>query len=292
MTRRGGAFALGLTVIALAVPAAAPAVSARSELRDPARLLRLFPVPPRATLINPPYGNGPRVLRESSSQLAFPSESRHRIWRVRMPFGQALAFVKAHRPAAVITHFGESIGGLTMRNREATWTFRAIPHLIPFRWLSVTLVELAPRTTAIRVDAQDSWSVRPPDEKLPAGIREVTISRSRWKQYPALFLRVTDPKRVRKVIRRFDALPAVDPVLQRRLMCPLLFGPSTTVDFRSASGGILAHAELFGLGGVGSVCNHISFYVDGREETPLAGNVFGPLTRPLGVQVADLPPRR
>ena len=196
---------------------------------------------------------------------------RRRFWRVRMPFDRALAYVRAHRPRSGHLVLSESVGSHigAKQNRELAWRFAPIPGVIAIRSLSVTLLRLSSGSTAIRADGEDAWTVRPPNEKVPPGTREITIYRpaSRLFRSQPIFVRIRGTK-VSRIVRIFDALPILQP--GAAAFCPLTGGPPLIFDFRTASGAVLGQARLAN-SGFATICNPLLFSIGRHVQTPLVG---------------------
>jgi hypothetical protein len=172
------------------------------------------------------------------------------------------------------------------RNRQLTWSFPPIPHLISSRMLSVTVLQRSRSVTTIRVDAEDIWRVKPPNERVPAGVREITIHRNSWLKNPPLSIRVTDATKVRAIVRWFDALPLYT---GGGGYCPAMTftGPPTVVDFRPANGRVLAQSRIVGAGLGGPCGPGIAFSIGGRAEPMLAGKFLQRVQALLGVPLTD-----
>lgn len=272
MRRRRALLLLGALTLALPVTASAAASSSsRSALRDPVRLLALFRVPPGAGRLTAPPSGSRRILGHAAERVGIGSIERHRFWQVRMPFDKAVAFVRAHPPRGGRLVLSESLGSHVgaKQNRELAWRFSPIPHLIAIRSLGVTLLRLSARVTAIRADGQDAWSVRPPNEKVPRGVREITIYRTASRVFRSrpLFVRVRGAD-VARIVRIFDGLPVLKPGAAP--LCPVLAGPVLIFDFRSAGGHVLAQARIDN-SGFATVCNPVRFSIGEHVQTPLVG---------------------
>ena len=141
--------------------------------------------------------------------------------------------------------------------------------MIAIRSLSVTLLRLSADSTAIRADGEDAWAVRPPNEKVPAGVREITIYRTASRQFrsPPLLVRVRGAK-AGQIVRLFDALPILEPGAAP--LCPLVGGPSLIFDFRAASGDVLGQARLAN-SGFATICNPLLFSIGRHVQAPLVG---------------------
>jgi hypothetical protein len=101
---------------------------------------------------------------------------------------------------------------------------------------------------------------------VPDGVREVDIRRA------GRATRVTQPRKEQTIVRWLDALGIVQG--GAAYSCPaVLGGPRVILDFRPASGTLLARARFLA-GSISSECNPIEFSIGGRPQTPLIGLTF------------------
>lgn len=259
-----------------------------AALSDPEQLLRRVALPPGAEP-SPQYATG--LLAGSIGGLGVGA---HRVYAVAMPYRTVLRFFERQHPRDAVSRSNLLVGRVRVfgPNRELTWRFPAIPHLISSRMLSVTIVRLrtinlsAPGWIGIRIESTDIWSVRPQRERIPAGVRQITIRRSTTSDgragYPPLFRRVSDSTKVQRIVRWFDALQLFRGAYGD---CPASFwGPLTVVDFRAGSGRVLAQAAIRGAGLGGACGTGIGVTVLGRPQPPLAGNFLPRVLALLGVR--------
>ena len=134
------------------------------------------------------------------------------------------------------------------------------------RLLSITMARLNGRTV-IRVDAGAAWVYpRSPREVVPAGVREIDIANRAASQ------QITDPAKVARIVRWFDALNIVQPGIGP-VHCALLLASKVTFTFRSATGEMVAKAIAPSVPASG--CNPIEFTIHGRRQTPLIDSTPG-----------------
>jgi hypothetical protein len=277
-----------LAACGAAAPAAGP-IAAGNKLaaqRDVQKLLGLVVLPPGAARVSAePTGDG-GLMRRPPSEPGTPNLiERHGFWRVSAPLDQVMAFVKTHRPVGSGWSGKGRMGGPGMPdNEELTFSFRPIRGVISTRWLSFTVVVLGDGSTGVRVDAQDVWIVaRSASERVPAGVREIDIRSAYPGQAPIVSRRVIDPAKVRQIIRWIDALGTVQP---EAYACPVLGGPTVTLDFRATSGALLAGASMMDSQGPSGPCNPIELSIRGHRQTPLiGGNFLEQVERLLGIRV-------
>ena len=182
----------------------------------------------------------------------------HRVWSVTEPIADVERFLKTH-PAAGSRLTSWGAGGLEF-DLAGTRRFYA-------RSLTVGLRAVAGGETAVRVDAQVAWRVlRPAAERVPDGVREVEVSK------PSRRRSVTAARKVREIVRWFEALPVVQPTVGI-FSCPAIFPgrPVVTVQFRSARGAVLVRARAPGVEMCGG---SIDIRVRGRREPALMAGAF------------------
>jgi len=234
-----------------------------------ATMLRRFVPPPGAVRLRKPPSVDGDVLRKQTLFIGGESVDRHSFWRVPAQPASVFAFVKAHPPQGAGPRpegTGRSYGSNPTRSLDFLMGKPRGPAMAG-RWIEVTIAALPHDATGVRVDAMAGWTVpRSGDEKLPSGVREIDI------HVEHVSVRVTQPAKVRTIVRWFDALSIVQPGLVAS--CPaLLFGSKVTFDFRSAGRTLLARARLSS-GSVSTECNPIEFSIHGRAQTPLVGLTF------------------
>jgi hypothetical protein len=247
--------------------------------RDTSRLLRRLELPGSAVRIfGEPRGDG-GLLKQPGSIPSGLLVDRHRLWLVREPLERVIAFVE-HRPprAGRASGTGWSSGKGIPANRSITFSFRPLAGRISLRELEVTLVALPRGSTGVRGDAQDTWILpRPPSEKLPSTVREVDVETSK------AHVRVTAATKVRRIVRWFDALPIVQPGGGYHCPPDTIRRPTMSLDFRSASGALLARASVPGSFSIGA-CAPIQFWIGSRRQKPLSGHLYGRISRLLGTR--------
>jgi hypothetical protein len=124
--------------------------------------------------------------------------------------------------------------------------------------------------------AADTGSVRH-RERLPAGIREVDVRHA-----PDVWRNVTDPAKVARIVRWFDALPLAPRGVYH---CPMIrYVRPTTFYFRAADGTSLARARAPGAAACGG---SFDFRIGGRPQKPLLRErVLMKVGRLLGVRLS------
>jgi hypothetical protein len=238
-----------------------------AALRDPQTLLTRISIPPGATQA-PKLDGG---LLAGSGSFAVGA---HRLWRIRLPYRTVLRYFERQHPRGAVAKSGMLVGLVRVfgRNRELDWTFRPIRPFISSRELAVTVLALSRDVTGVRVEVDDIWRVRPADERVPSGVRTITIRHARSQGIAPVSRRLTQPAQVSKVVRWFNALPLFRPSALT-YHCPLiLYRPPTVITFLSARNRALATATVVGSGTGGPCGSGIAVTVRGRPEPMLAGD--------------------
>lgn len=265
-------------VVAATAARPASASNRRAAERDAARLLRRIVLPAGAHRLSHEPSDDGGLLKESDSLPSGPLVDRHRFWLVPEPFAQVSQFVHTRLPrGARLTGTGTSSGPQIRANKSFTFSFPALPDRISSRALEVVLVALPHHWTGVRVAAQDVWMVpRPAGEKVPAAVRAIDV------QSRKAHIRVTSAAKVRRLVRLFDSLPIVQP--RGIYGCPpdTTHRPPLSLRFLSTQGALLARASVPGSFSSGS-CAPIRFWIEGRRQKPLSGQIYRRIERVLGV---------
>jgi hypothetical protein len=209
---------------------------------------------------------------------------RYRLWRLHLPFGRVLGFVRRHPPAGSATNPGQAEMGVHVPdNEESSFSFPRIGGRISVRELEVAVVALPHGWTGVRADALDGWIVgRARTEVVPAGVREIDI-RSSVPGRRSRSFQVTEPGKVAHIVGWIDSLGVVQGGAYH---CPAVFRfPLVTLDFRSAGGRLLAEATaLYAYGGGSGPCFPIRLSIRGRAQTPLVGDFLPRVAKLLHVR--------
>ena len=236
----------------------------RAATRDAERLLHKFTPPPGARTTREPRGYG-GVLRQSGPEPPAKVVDVHRFWRVQRSLKAVAAFVSAHEVRGFRSS-GAEYG--TNVPHYLTWSFvwPTGSHAPSRRLLNVTAVRL-PGRTVLRVDAKSVWMYpRSRSEKVPSGVGEIVL------HAPKVRVVVSDPAKVQRIVRWFDALPISPPGVGA--LCGLVPGSDITLSFRSRSRVPLAEARLPPT--TAGICDPISFTIGGHRQAPLIDR-YGPL---------------
>jgi hypothetical protein len=274
------ATALVLCACAVTIAAVTPATEGnrRAARRDAQKLLLLAVLPPGARRLSAePAGDG-GLLRRPSTDAGFPhSVDRFGWWRVPAGLDSVLAFFTVHQPPG-----GHSSGRLAVggpggpRNGALMFAFPAVRGVISMRWLTFDAVALSARTTGVRVDAQDVWTVaRSASETVPAGVHEIDVTSALPGNAPFVSRSVTSPAKIRRIVALLDAMEIVPPGVA--YSCAAVPGdhPVVAFEFRATSSGrLLARAWLSDADVASGPCNPVHFSIGGHRRTPLIGGDF------------------
>ena len=237
----------------------------RAAAREVKALLRRFVPPPGASRRRPPRPYDGFDVSAVGGAVASDGVTviRSRFWRTSLSYSEAVAWVESHVAAGFT---GREEGGST---DDPPWTDYS------YSQRSVRVINVAvaayPTGVVIDVDASAAWIYpRSPQQVAPAATREVDIRSHKYSVH------VTDPEKVRGIVRRFNALLLIRGHLDGWGCNELVTArPAPTVDFvfRSASGARLASASAPDWRSDG--CDPIILRV-GRTYTDLADRLSGP----------------
>jgi hypothetical protein len=198
-----------------------------------------------------------------------------RWWRVPGQPGAVLAWIRAHLPAGFTwaASGGSTAGGSSSAGSAETqadvFALPPVPGVLPQRQLVVTAVAYRGQT-ALRADAQVAWlPPRPAAEKIPSGVRAVTVTplfglnRDARRDRLDHAFTVTDPVAVARIVALADGLTVYPPGVHP---CPADFGGAMRLAFLAGPAGpVLARfsAEYAG-------CGIVSVSVGGRGQPALS----------------------
>jgi hypothetical protein len=204
----------------------------------------------------------------------------HRFWRVPGDAGQVFTWIEAHPPpGSKRTMTVTAVGGARVRSVG----FSFVPPSwggAPSETLLVTVAAARGGGSALRADAQVVWlRRRPATERIPAGVRSITVSEPGLHGQPSGRWTVADAARVRRAVSLIDGLPAAQPGV---VACPNDTGRYITLAFGSRTGADLATAVVDGSG-----CLGVSLSIRGRQQHGLQGYpaLVKQLSTALGVQL-------
>jgi hypothetical protein len=157
----------------------------------------------------------------------------------------------------------------------------------------VKAIRLPDGTTLVRVDAQVVWVIpRPASERIPAGVREISVTRGPPHHTPTVSVAVTSPATITKIVTLVNSLPTAQPYT---MSCPS-WAPETpvvTLTFRgSRHGQVLAQAtQLATATEPTTECDAMGLTLHGKPQTPLlkGAAAIRTIQQLLGVQLALTP---
>jgi len=247
--------AAAITAATALVTRVAPPAGARRDLTEPAGDDGLLAAPPDAPVS--------RALID-----------RHALYVIDEPLRRVQRYYAGHRPArARQVQSGSASGPGDPANLNLTWGWAGMPAGIVSRQTVIDMVTLPGGVTGIRVDAQVIYRVpRPADERVPAGVTQVDITRAVPGRTPDLSRTVTSPARVRVIVAMIDRLGIVQPDY---IACPVQLAgiPVVTFSFRAAPDGLpLASAsEQADVTEPTGACDALTFATGSRAWPSLLG---------------------
>lgn len=268
----------GLISAGIAIDASARRTSAQNNaaaVSDATRLLAGAPLPPGSVRVSSePSGDGGLLGHPLDTPVTPALVDRYGWWTTSTSFADAVAYLRAHPPAGgMLTGF---VGGLAGPPNGLMFSFSPRAGVLSSRSLAYSLVALSGGGTGIRIDAMDIWIVaRPADERIPAGVRAIEWTRTRWTPRGApngrVLSRRTIARRatVERIVGLFNRMDLVQPGV---LSCPAeRIRPVNTFTFRGRHG-TLAQARVDGF--LSDECNAIALSIRGRRQTPLVGGTY------------------
>lgn len=268
-------WAAGLAVLAVAAGAASAvtntsiATNERDATAASQRMLAALRLPPGAS---PSQGDpsGSRLSKSPTHPATPDLVDLHRFWTVPGAPHDALAWIEAHPPAGgKLSMSGASgVNGTTVSQYDGFAFLEPVRGLpAPTETLLISVTTARGGGTALRADAQTVWLfLRPRSERIPPGVRAVTIVARGLAGSSETQRTVSDRRKVRRIIALVDALPAWQP---GDYACPAVYRPHVTLAFAGRRGRTLAIARADGDG-----CGIVNLWIHGRREHALAD---GPL---------------
>ena len=262
----------------------------RAAISDAARLLAGVTPPSGSAVVWRRSATGPQ---ENVPLLttAFASAVASERWRVPGAPDAVLSDVESHLPpGSKVVSTGS--GGPHPTFQSVTRAWSPVSGRLDVRWLEIVVAANSSGGTALTAESQSQWIVaRPTDERVPAGVTEVDVSKGLPGRPPRLARHVTAPRTVRRLVTLFNSLAIVQP---GAINCPAAtLQPIVTVAFRGgATGGVLASATVVAGADfswpdtvAAWACFPIGFTAGGHRLDSLAGNVISPIDHRLHVRL-------
>jgi hypothetical protein len=222
---------------------------------DAAAMLAAFVPPPGARRLSsaPTVSGG--VLKHKAFTVGVADQLDDvSFWRVPASAASVLSYEKAHLPRQFkLTEWGGSGDihgtphpiGNTFGAWSDQWSLPVVPGVIDLRDLTVELTDSGSSVTYVRVDSNVAWiPPRPATEKVPAGVKVVTITASPDANHPKgtpAPVTVTSPAKMAQIVALVDGLSLQTSDI---IGCPAEEGKSITLSFRAKPGGaVLATAS-------------------------------------------------
>ncbi len=292
--------ALGVLGVGIAIgsPAAGPRPTSGSNrshaLADASARLAALNLPAGAQPSSAePVGGGSALANPAGTPATPNLVDDHGWWVIPGSPTSVVAYIDGHPPAGSTPTLSGS-GGSPQQVTVTGFSWPAITGVLSSRELVIEAVKLPGGATGLRADAQVQWiDPRPTSERIPAGVRQLTVSERRGDKGVLAPFTVRSPRRLRRVIALLDSLPLFPPGTYN---CPADFGLEIRMAFYGRHGSPLAVSVVDpdGCGGVG-------LRVRGRHEPELTGtavpgsglpanfSLIGALDKALGVKLPTSP---
>ena len=261
--------------------------------RDATMLLGRLALPPGATkLPAEPSGDGGVLARPASGPpAASPIIDRHRWWTMPGHQGAVTAFIRAHAPRGgklLVSGAGVQGPGVPAGHVLA-YQWPAVRGVLWSRELVIAVVDVSGGRTGIRADAQVEWTIpRPADERIPAGVHELDVTRGLLGSAPTLRVHVIDLAQIRTLASMIDRLETVQPGVWA---CPAypVNAPIVTFTFRARLDRpalAVAREPAFATEPT-TPCDPMTFSIRGHARRPLLGGaaVVRAASRMLGIRL-------
>jgi hypothetical protein len=266
-------------------PAASPASSAsltpgERAQADAAAILAAFATPPGAKRLSGPPASVKAALGRPFQAGSSPDiADKDSFWAVPIAPAAVLAWEEQHVPRR-FTHM-ETFHGTDGRVAQSgdVFTLPPIAGVLESRELMIEVADGGGGQTAIRVDAQVTWTpAKPAGAMVPAAARVVTLSinyggNANGRKPPGP-VTISDPATVGKVAALVDHVP---PLPSGTYNCPFADGMAFNLAFRAQAGGPVLATTRLQLNG----CEWVDLTV-GRQDYSLGNPAGG---RPLAAQV-------
>ena len=205
----------------------------------------------------------------------------HQFWRVPGDLRSVFDWIESHPPAGSAGQEGGAMGNRGGIVAQYVGYSFLPPRRggAPAETLLFTGVRARGGGAAVRVDAQVVWLLkRPASERIPGGVRSITVTERRSTGSPSGPWTVTDSARVRDAVAMVNRLPAAQP---GPVACPNDSGPWVTLVF-STPRERLATAYVDGGG-----CGFVPLWIGGHRRHALQGSpsLIRSLSSALGISL-------
>lgn len=266
---------------------------ARENVRE---ILRIVVLPSSARALTKAPPGAPRWIR---NQLAQPGTSASHgmvqargIWLVPERLGQVMRFVRSHarpRPRPLVP-FRLNSGEIGSRT-SGDYLFPPVPGRSSSRELFLTLTPGRGGSTIVFAQAQETWNhASPRYAVLPSRVKRIDITSGYGGQPRSVLVHVRSPFEVGSILAWTNGLGLATNVICFGYMGG---GPAVTLTFRSASGKVLARAQVSNVDGSGfsGACNPLVLTIGSRTPVRLIGaDLLLRLQRMLGIDLAPASP--
>ena len=238
--------ALGAVGVGIAIgsPASKPeptSASNRSQAQtDASARLAALNLPPGAQgSSTEPVGGGSALANPAGTPATPNLVDDHGWWVIPGSPQSVIAYIDAHRPAGS-THGLSGSGGSPQHVTVTGFSWPAITDVLSYRELVVEAVTLPGDATGLRADSQVQWiNPRPSTERIPDGVRRLTVSERRGHATVRRPVDGPSPSRLRRVIAVLDSLHVFRPA---RTTAQLTVGLAIHLAFYGGHGAPLAVA--------------------------------------------------
>jgi hypothetical protein len=244
------------------------------------RILATLRLPPGARE-SPSDPSGSKLAKPGTYPATPDLVDLHQFWRVPGDLQSVFDWIESHPPPGSAGQEGAATGN----SGGIVSQYVGYSFLTP-RWggapaetLLFTGVPARGGGSVVRVDAQVVWLLkRPASERIPGGVRAITVTERRSTGSPSGPWTVTDGARVQDAVAIVNRLPAAQP---GPAACPNDSGPWVTLVF-STPRKRLATAYVDGGG-----CLGVNLWIGGRREHALQGSpsLIRTLSSALGISL-------
>lgn len=244
--------ALAALVAAAAAFASAP-TSRRAAIPLARRVLAALRLPAGATRAHGDFTGG-RLRHPGQAPLTPNLVDLHSFWRVPEDPASVYQWL-LHNPPPGWKPLATGEG-----TQNGAFTYGLVVYGSSLKSLVVATTAAPGGGAAVRADAEVVWLfVRPRSERVPSGIRMVTITSQRPGGRRSGPIVVSAPRTVRRIVTLVNRLPAAQPGVAS---CSADIGPYVAIEFRRAA----AQAPVAVATADDTGCGSVTFTLNGRRE--------------------------